>query len=140
MKQMRQWAYLAIRRKMGSQQNGFVFLLVVMVIALIGAEMFVLTGLTNTMLFETNTAYLGAFERNLTASGLAWAERNVKSRSREAFNKTIELDVTSMNIHSSTLTVTIGMPTDKGAEVQINTSCSRGRRSFRQNNKYRIEL
>jgi len=121
-------------------QNGFVLILVVTVIAAIGVEMFVLTGLAKTMLFESNTAYLQAVERSLTASGLAWAERNVKNQSREILNKTVELDVTNMNIYSSTLTVTVGVPTDKEAEVQINTSCSCGRRTFRQDNKYRIEL
>lgn len=121
-------------------QNGFVLILVVTVIAAIGVEMFVLTGLAKTMLFESNTAYLQAVERNLTASGLAWAQQNVKNQRRVIFNKTVELDVTNMNILSSTLTVTVGIPTDKEAEVQMNTSCSRGRHTFRQDNKYRIEL
>jgi len=122
------------------RQNGFVLILVVMVIAAIGVEMFVLSGLTKTMLFESNTAYLEAVERNLAASGLAWAEQNVKNQSRRALNKTVELDVTSMNIDGSTLTVTVGIPADKEMEVQIKTLCSRGRRSFRQSDKYRIEL
>jgi len=123
-----------------AQQNGFVLILVAVVMALIGADMFVLAGLTKTMLFESNTAELEAAERNLTASGLAWAERSVKNKSREIFNKTIELDVTNMNIRNSTLSVTIGIATDKEAEVQINTSCRRGKRTFRHNDKYRIEL
>ena len=122
------------------RQNGFVLILVIIAIAVIGTQMFVLTGIANTMLFESNTAYLQACERNLAASGLAWAERNIKNQSRETFNKTIELDVTNMDIRNPALTVNIGTTKDKKAEVQINTSCTRRKRTIRHDDKYRIEL
>ena len=122
------------------RQNGFVLILVITAIAAVGAEMFVLTGGANTMLFQSDTAYLQAVKRNLAASGLAWTERNIKNESKEIFNRTIELNVSSMDIRNSTLTVTIGIPRDKGAEVQINTSCSRGRQTIRHKGKYRVEL
>lgn len=121
------------------RQNGFVLVLVITAIALIGAEMFVLTGMANTILFQSDIAYLEAVERNLVASGLAWASRNIKNQSKETFNKTIELDVTDMNIRRSTLAVIIAMPKDKQAEVQIDTSCGRGRNTLRHSNKYHIE-
>jgi len=41
--------------------------------------MLVLAGGANTMLFQSDTAYLQAVERNLVASGLAWAKRNTKN-------------------------------------------------------------
>ncbi len=61
------------------RQNGFVLILVITAIAAIGAEMFVLTGGANTMLFQSDTAYLQAVERTLVAIGLAWAKRNTKN-------------------------------------------------------------
>jgi len=53
------------------KRDGFVLVIVIITIALIGAEMFVLTGGSNTILFQTNNAYLQACQQNLIASGLA---------------------------------------------------------------------
>ena len=61
------------------KQNGFVLVLVIAIISLIGVEMFVLAGSSNIILFQTNDAYLEACEQNLAASGLAWAEKNIKN-------------------------------------------------------------
>ena len=122
------------------RQNGFVLILVITAIAVIGIEMFVLAGIANNMQFQSNTAYLKACERNLLASGLVWARQNVQDRGREIFDKTIELDVNKMNIRGSTLSVTISTPAEKEPEVRINTSCSRGRQTLRGSGKYTIEL
>ncbi len=121
------------------KQNGFVLILVIVLIAVVGLEMFVLADGSNTMLFQSNTAYLQACERNLIASGLAWAERDIKDES-EISGKTIELDITNMNIRSSTLSVTISAPADKEKEVQINTSCSRARQTRSSTSKFRTGL
>ena len=122
------------------EKNGFVLILVVTAIAVIGIQMFVLSSNANIMLFQSDTAYLQAVERNLIASGLAWAKQNIKNKSQKTFNKTIELDIANMNIRRSTLSVTIGTPKNKKAEVQINTSCSRKRRTIRHDDKHHIEL
>ena len=119
-------------------QNGFVMIIVIAAMAVIGMAMYLLANDSNIMLFQSNTAYLRAVERNLTASGLAWAKQNIKNQNNEAFDKSIELDVADMNIRESSLTVFIHAPTDKEPEVQINTSCSRSRRILTNNNKYRI--
>lgn len=122
------------------QQNGFVLILVIAAIALIGAMMIVLTDSANKILFQSDTAYLQACRRNLVTSGLTWAKRNIKNESKETFNRTIELDVTSMSISGATLSVNIDIPKDQEAEVRINTSCSRVRRTLRHNEQYRIGL
>jgi hypothetical protein len=119
------------------REDGFALVLVVMAIALVGLEMFVLTGGSNTMLFQSNTAYLQACERNLVASGLAWARRNTKGE--RTSGTTIDLDVTAMNVRGATVSVATGAPRGNRAEVQINTSCGRGRLTLRHNDKYRIE-
>jgi len=120
------------------RQKGFVLVLVITAMAIIGLEMHVLTSGANTMLFQSDTAYLGACERNLIASGLAWSKRNIQNGNRETFNKTIELDVSKMNIHCLSLSVNISVPTDKEPQAQINASCSRGRRTFRHDGKHKI--
>ena len=67
------------------RRNGFVLILVVVIIAAFGLEMFVLAGASNTILFQSDSAYLNAVEHNLMESGLAWAKKNisvVKARNR----------------------------------------------------------
>ncbi len=136
------------------RQKGFVLILVITAMAIIGLEMYVLTGGANTMLFQSDTAYLKACERNLVTSGLAWAKQNIRNKSRETFEKTVELDVSKMpsnagfrlkpavgGIRGSTLIVTIrGLPTGEEPQAQINTRVSRGRRTFRGDGKYKIRL
>ena len=136
------------------RQKGFVLILVITAMAIIGLEMYVLTGGANTMLFQSDTAYLKACERNLVTSGLAWAKQNIRNNSRETFEKTVELDVSKMpsnagfrlkpavgGIRGSTLIVTIrGLPTGEEPQAQINTRVSRGRRTFRGDGKYKIRL
>ncbi|MEE9370652.1 MAG: hypothetical protein V3W45_04180 [Sedimentisphaerales bacterium] len=122
------------------RKNGFVLVLVILAMAIIGATMLVLTAGAKTMVFQSNTAYLQACQRNLVASGLAWAKQQIKSQSKENLDRTIRLDVTETDIRGSTLAVFIRIPTDKEPEVQINASCTRARRTLRHDDKYRIEL
>lgn len=122
------------------KQNGFVLILVIVLITLVSTEMFVLTGGSNTILFQTNTAYLQACERNLVESGLAWAEKNIKARNKEVFDRTVDLDIADMNIRRSALSVTIVASADKKTHVHINSSVSRRSRTLRHDGKYHIEL
>jgi len=120
------------------RQNGFALILVIVVIALIGVVVFLLTEDANTIVFQSDMAYLEAVERNLIASGLAWAKQNIKNGSKDICHKDIALDVTGLNIRVATLSVVIGTPTDN--RVEVSTSCSRGRRTFRHNDKYKIRI
>jgi hypothetical protein len=123
-----------------TRQNGFVLILVIVAIAVIGIQMSVLGDIANTMQFQSQTAYLKACERNLLASGLLWAKENVREKSSEIFDRTIQLDVSKLNIRDSALAVTANIASDEEAEVQIDTSCSRSRQTLRETGKYRIEL
>jgi hypothetical protein len=122
------------------RQNGFVLILVITAIAVIGIEMFVLASIANTMQFQSHTAYLRACERNLLASGLAWARKNVPDKAGESLGQAVKLDVSEMNIRASSLAVTISPAPDKEADVRITTSCSRGRQTLRGSGTYRIGL
>ena len=122
------------------RQNGFVLILVIMVMAVIGLVMFVLAGIANTMQFQSHTAYLQACERNLAASGLAWAKQNARNMSGETSDKMVQLDVTEMDIRGSALEVMIDAPAGRQRKVRIKTSCSRGRQTLRGDATYMIDL
>ena len=118
------------------RRNGFVLILVITAMAIIGIEMFALAGVAKIMLFQSDMAYLRACERNLAASALAWARRNIQDDNRQILDKTIELDVAEMNIRGSASGVTVRIPTGMEPVVQISTSCSRGRRTLKSDGKY----
>lgn len=120
------------------RQNSFALILVIVAIALIGVVVFLLTEDANTIVFQSDTAYLEAAERNLIASGLAWAKQNIKADQEGVFYKTIELGVTDLNIPDTNLSIVIGTGRDKEVEVEVSTSCSRGRRTFRHQDRYKI--
>ena len=121
------------------RQNGFVLLLVIIAITLVGAATYILAGGSNAMLFQSDTAYLQACERNMRASGLAWAKQNIKNQNKESFNQMVELDTTNLDIRDGRLSVFISISQDKPPEVQINTSCSRAGQTLKRDNRYIIE-
>ena len=123
-----------------TRHNGFVLVLVIVMIAVIGIQMAVLGDIANTMQFQSQNAYLKACERNMLASGLVWAKENVREKSSEIFDRTLQLDVSKLNIRDSALAVTANTASDEEAEVQIDTSCSRSRQTLRKTGKFRIEL
>lgn len=120
-----------------TRQNGFVLVFVIVVLALIGMYMIVLTSDANTLLFQADRAYLEACEQNLTASGLAWAKKNIDNTkpSTGAF----ELDATAMHIRGAVISVNVS-PGKKGAsQVRVSTSCSRARQTLTSARKFTIE-
>ncbi|MHC4665798.1 MAG: hypothetical protein ACYS9T_07560 [Planctomycetota bacterium] len=136
----RQQKRRALRWRGEGRRGGFVFILVVTAMAVIGTMMLALTALSNTMLFESDTAYLQASERDLALSGLGWAEWNIKNRRKEVSERTTELDVGDMGIDGASLSVSIGVPGGQEVEVQVKTMCSHRRRTLRHSEKYRIKL
>ena len=97
-----------------------------------------LTAASNTMLYQSNTAYLQACERNLIASGLAWSKINLQKESGETSGEMVELDVTEMNIRGSSLNVKLSVPAENRPQIQIRTSCSRGRKTLTSDKTYSI--
>jgi len=123
-----------------TRRKGFALVLVITAMAIIGLEMHVLSSSANTMLFQSDRAYLEACKRNLITSGLAWAKHNIRNNKTETFEKSVELNVGKLNIKDSSLIVTISVPTNKEPQAQINVSCSRSRRTFKSDEKYQIRL
>jgi type II secretory pathway pseudopilin PulG len=112
------------------KQNGFILVAIIGVLAVVGTGMYVLIGGSNALLFQSNSAYLQACEANLRASGLAWAKKNIKAGDEEIFDKSIELNVSEMKMGRVSLTVNVSRPANKRPEVQIQSSCSRGRQTI----------
>ena len=123
-----------------SRRKGVALILAIIAMAIIGFEMHVLTSGANTMLFQSDRAYLEACIRNLITSGLAWAKRNIQNNSTENYEKNIELDVVKLNIKDSSLIVNINVPINQEPQAQINVSCSRSRRTLKSDQKYQISL
>jgi hypothetical protein len=121
-------------------RKGFVLLVVIMTLAMLGTQTFILTSGSNTMLFESNNAYLEASRRNLTASALAWAKKSLKNQNSQFFNKETKLNLDDIELESSSLSVIIEKVEDKNAQVQVNVSVSRGRQTINHRKKYRLEL
>jgi hypothetical protein len=119
--------------------GGFVLVFVIVAIIIIGIEMFVLAGMANTMQYQSHRAYLKACERNLQASGLAWARKSTLKHSDASPGQTIKLDVSEMDIIGSALEVTIAEGTDEESNVRIHTSCSRGRQTLKSSGTYTIQ-
>ncbi len=115
-------------------EKGFVIMLVIILMALIGIALLYLSSASNTMMLQANNAYLKACKRNLITSGLAWAKINSQN-----FDKIIDLDVADMNILNSSLHVTIKSQKDKLQEVQISASCSSGRLKMASDDTFKIE-
>ena len=122
------------------RQKGAALVLAITAMAIIGLEMHVLSSGTNTMLYQSDRAYLEACKRNLVISGLAWAKRNLQNNNVETFGKRVELDVGNLSIKDSSLIVTINIPNNEEPQAQINVSCSRSRRTIRSDKKYQIRL
>ncbi len=122
----------------GARRNGFALVIAIMAMLMVGFAIFILTACSNTLMDQSDAIYLRAFERNLTASGLAWAERNAQRAG--VLGKTIELDVAGLYVGSPELTVAVGTGEDDTLQIEVSTSASHKRRTIRQNRKYTLEL
>ena len=117
-----------------TRRPGFILVYVIMLLALVGVVMLVLTQGANTMLFQADAAYLQAVDRNLLASGLVWARRQA-ARSEAATAGLVCLDARSLGDSRATLAVEIVRRGDE-AECRIETSASKGRQSIRKARRY----
>lgn len=122
------------------KQKGVALVLAIIAMSIIGIEMHVLSRGANTMLILSDRVYLEACKRNLVTSGLAWAKQNIQNDNTDNFEKSIELDVTNLNIKNSSLAVTITIPTNEEPQAKIDVSCSRNRRTLESDKIYKIKL
>lgn len=122
------------------REKGFIFVLVIVMLASISAVIYILAAQANTMLFQTDTAYLRATERNLTASALAWAGYNIENQSTEALKESVNLDTAKLTTRPSTLSITVSDPESDEPQAEVVTSATRKRRTQKSREKYAMNL
>jgi len=120
--------------------KGFLLTFVIVALALMGTILFVLAGGSNAMLFHADTAWLQAVERNLVASGLAWARANIAANGAAAVGEPVELSTEAFDAPNAGLTVKITQVQTDRAAVRIAISCSKGRRTLSTVRDYIIDL
>lgn len=120
-----------------TRQTGFVMVIVIVILVLVEIYMISLTSDANTFLFQADHAYLEACEQNLTASGLAWAKKNIDSTNTSA--GAFELDAAAMNIRGAVISINVSPRKNGVSQVQVSTSCSRARQTLTSAKKLTIE-
>ncbi len=121
-----------------SRNRGTILTFVIVALMLMGVVMFVLTGGANTMLFEADTAYVQAVERNLVASGLAWAKERAASNVGAPNREPVELNTAAFGLPGTKLVVQMLGVQDNTAKVHIETLCHKGRRTLHTASDYRL--
>jgi hypothetical protein len=118
-------------KNINAGRNGFVMLFVIAILGLIGIYMIILAGESNALIFQADNAYLEACRQNLTASGLAWAKKNVNVPPSD-----VSLDTADMNIKKAALNVALQK---KSSQIEITTSCTRGRQTINTTRKFTLQ-
>ena len=121
-------------------RKGFLMTYVIVAMALMGMVAAVLTSGATTMVFRADAAYLQAVERNLTASGLAWARAQLASAADANPQEPAKLNPEGFGPPETSLFVHILGVQESVATVRINTSCTKGRRTLDAARTYAIEL
>ncbi len=118
------------------RNKGFMFILVLIAIAMVGAAIFLLASSSRSLLFDANRALLEARTRNLTASALGWAVSNRERLRRTPDGARIELDATGLGVPDATLTVSLEGEGTKTRRIRIRTASPRGRRVANRSSDY----
>jgi hypothetical protein len=122
------------------RNRGAILTLVIVALTLMGVVMFVLTGGANTMLFQADTAYVQAVERDLIASGLAWARERASSNAGAPSTEPVELNIVSFGLPNAKLVVRILGVQENTAQVHVETSCHKGRRTLHTARDYQCVI
>ena len=122
------------------KNRGAILTFVIVALTLMGVVMFVLTGGANTMLFQADTAYVQAVERDLIASGLAWAKERASSNVGAPSTEPVELNTAAFGLPSAKLVVRILGVQNHTAQVHIETSCHKGRRTLQTSRDYQFAI
>jgi hypothetical protein len=120
------------------RNQGAILTFVIVGLTLVGVVMFVLTGGANTMIFQADTAYLRAVERNLIASGLAWAQEKVQSDANLQGVEPTALNTAAFGLPEAKLVVRILNGQGDAAEVRLETSCHKVRRTLTSSRTFSV--
>ena len=121
-----------------AQRSGFAIILAVAAVALVGAAVLLLADMSDTLMFDSDLAYLQACNRNLSASALAWARQNQDKLRDSGPSEGIQLDVERLGIPAGNLNVAPLKDREKGLRVQIDTQCGRNKMKLERTCNYLI--
>ncbi len=110
-----------------AERSGYANILAVAAVALVAAAVVVLADTSDTLMFDSDLAYLQACNRNLSASALAWAKQNQDKLRDSGPSEGIQLDVEQLGIPAGNLNVSPLKAREKGLRVQIDTQCGRNK-------------
>ena len=122
------------------RNEGAILTFVIVALTLMGVVMFVLTGGANAVLFQADTAYLQAVERDLIASGLAWVRQKGASNADVQRTEPAELNTSAFGLAGTQLTVRILGVQENMAKVHIETSCHKGRQTLHTSRDYECAI
>ena len=108
-------------------RKGFVLLIVMMILFMMGTEFLVLNSTSNFAAIETNNAFLQADEQNLISSGLALVKLNKYEAGRV-------IDLETADLASSVAKMSIKIENPK--EVKISTFNRRGGRELKSTKRF----
>ena len=118
--------------------KSFVLSGVIVGLSLVALVMYVLAQGANTMRFQADRAYLRAVERDLIASGLAWARTTLADANAPEVGETVSLDVEALGCRDGELMVRISASRDGQAVVHVRTSCTKGRQTLTSARDYTV--
>jgi len=107
---------------------------VIVVLALTGSSLFLLTHISNGMAHQSDQMYIEACRRNLSASGLIWVKRNATKIDELLSNEPRVLDTTDLQVPAGHINVSRGSGGDDSHEdkkLTIEVRCSKRKISLR---------
>ena len=113
-------------------------LLVMMALIIIGAELFVLSRISCNMIFTSDSDYLQAQSRNITYSAIALAKYQIRNGKKFGDRETIEFALKGGGLSRADCELRIVSAEPGRVKIQVETFCSRGRRTFKDSNEYYI--
>jgi len=122
---------------MPARRNAFVLIIVLAIIAVLGASMAVLSDATHTMVYETHRMSCDAQQRNLQLSARRWAARRLAQKGGDLPAGAIELDVKQLEVPSGKLKVTF-VKSAKPGQVEVETTCRRGPRTITRRERCQV--
>ena len=122
-----------------TKSKGFVIVTVLLLLALFGLALFVLTGSSKTTLSASHSAIIEAKGGNLLSSGLAWAKMNREELYEQGDGFTIQLDVTDFDLDDATCIIAVDKKVQPDTDFLIKAYFSKGRRKFEQSIRLRSD-
>ena len=110
------------------KQNGFILIIVVFILSLVGLAMILLSSSSTIMAFGSSTAALEANCQNIMVSSMTWAEQNRERLLQLGQDATVQLDISSLGISRSACQIAVKKIEDRGLEIEITVSCIQGKR------------